>query len=433
MTGDQQRAIEFLDAYADTLRPNTSSFACLEGAAGVGKTWLVAHWLERYAERKPKARVLVTAPTNKAVDVLRSKCGHLPVGFRTLDSYLGYRVKRDEDRQMQRSRNIQAADQEPPSLLVVDEASMVKEEYHKELGHMRVPVLYVGDPYQLQPVGETASLAFSVTSRIRMLEPTRQAADSPIHGLTDFLRNRVEDNRTFVLQDLRVLAKKDDSRFVFTNARNVRDWAEKAIEKGLDCRIIAFTNAAVNEQNAAMHAIMYPSAPLFGVGELALVNEAFEYSDDLMLLNGEMLRVNSCEEVAPVAGNVRVFEVRANQLKNSLDVSGDVDDNELVLKVALDSEHALRVHRDLTDKIYAARRTGDIANADRYLEERAPLNKLAPLRHSYASTVHKSQGSTYDVAIVDFPDIYRSREMRARLMYVGASRPSQFLVVSHTA
>ncbi len=435
MTGDQQRALVFLDEFFEQAKPgkkaHSSVFAALKGYAGVGKTWLVAHWLERLLNKQPKLNISVTAPTNKAVDVLRSKCGHLPIDFRTLDSYLGFRVKRDDDWKMQRSRNGKGDDTVKPDLVVVDEASMVKAEYHAELKYRGVPVLYVGDPAQLQPVGEELSEALRVEPSFLMVEPTRQAADSPIHGLTDFLRARVDDNRMFTIHDIRAFAKAGEGRFVFTNHRNVYDWADAAIDKGMDARILAFTNATVNDHNANMHKRRFPDAPLFGKGELALVNEAFEYDDETLLCNGELLRVSSCVETDPIA-EVRVFEVSASRLASNIEVDGETVGEDMRLLVPLFPDHALQVHRALTDGIYTARREGRMGEADRLLELRRPLNKLAPLRHSFANTVHKSQGSTYDVAFCDFPDIYRSRDMRARLLYVGASRPSQFLVMSHS-
>lgn len=433
LTSHQQGALEFLDAYlADTLNTRASAFAVLKGYAGVGKTWLIGHWVELVLERHPDLKIVIVAPTNKAVDVLRAKCGHLRVDFRTLDSYLGFRVKRDDDWKMQKHRSTKAtAAEDEPDLVICDEASMVKIEYHKELGWREVPVLYVGDPAQLNPVGEEASPAFSVERQFEMTEVVRQAQGNPILDLATYLRDKINDGGWFTIQDIRQFAPNGDRRFTFTNHRNVLEWASTAIDKGMDARILAFTNAAVNEYNAKMHARRFPGVPLFGEGELALVNEAFDYDDDTLLCNGEQLRVVSCVEDAPIAG-VEVYEVRAVRLASSLVVDGDTVGAELVMKVARDPEHALRTHRALTDRIYELRREGHMGQAEELFKERRPLNKLAPLRHSYACTVHKSQGSTYDVAFVDFPDIYRSRDMRARLLYVAATRPAEFLVMAHS-
>lgn len=447
LTSDQSRAIEAMDVWFESTSPTESSFFCLQGYAGVGKTWLVGYWLERLYAAHPDLNVVVVAPTNKAVDVLRGKVpAALPVTFRTLDSYLGFRIKRDDDWQMQRSRTEKKGD-DGPDLVICDEASMVKDEYHHELRMRRVPVLYVGDPAQLQPVGEALSPAFSVPDKVLMTQIVRQAQGNPIIELATHLRKLIEaDSNDFILQDLRSYATQGDRRIAFTGKGNVHQWAEAALDKGMDCRILAFTNATVNEHNATMHARRYPDAALFGEGELALVNEAFEYDDGreepLLLTNGELVRVVSCTRAEPIAG-VEVYAVEALRLANSLEVDGEATGTVLKLTVARSPDQALRVHRDLTNQIY--KKIGEVQNAQRYggdvkglqadldalYRERRPLNKLAPLRHSYACTVHKSQGSTYDVAFVDFGDVYRSREMRARLMYVAATRPSQFLVMVH--
>lgn len=454
-TTDQLNALGALDAWVAGTSSTESSFFCLQGYAGVGKTWLVGDWLERLLAANPEMNIVVVAPTNKAVDVLRSKCAGRVVNgeslvtlvtFRTLDSYLGFRVRRDDDWQMQRSRNEKKSDG-GPDLVVCDESSMVKEEYHQELRLRRVPVLYVGDPAQLQPVGEAQSLAFAVPDKVLMTQIVRQSEGNPIIALATHLRKLIEQgSNEFILHDLRQYATPGDRRIAFTGKQNVYTWAEAAIDKGLDCRILAFTNAAVGVHNATMHARRYPDAPLFGEGELALVNEAFEYDDGgpdpVLMTNGELLRVLSCEKAEPVAG-VDVYTVRAVRLANSLEVDGETVEGELKLSVARDPEQALRVHRALTGQIYdkiaevqSLQRSGQSARQaqaelDTLYNTRRPLNKLAPIRHAYACTVHKSQGSTYDVAFVDFGDVYRSREMRARLMYVAVTRPSKFLVLLH--
>jgi exodeoxyribonuclease-5 len=53
------------------------------------------------------------------------------------------------------------------------------------------------------------------------------------------------------------------------------------------------------------------------------------------------------------------------------------------------------------------------------------------LRHAYAITAHRSQGSTYDTAFVDWQDILtnRSRGEAFRCLYVACTRPKRALVL----
>lgn len=143
------------------------------------------------------------------------------------------------------------------------------------------------------------------------------------------------------------------------------------------------------------------------------------------------MRVLRCTLDEPIEG-VEVYEVEVERLHvPALVVDGEEVRPVLKLKVARDPDRALQVHRNLTDKFYALKREDRTREATEVGRRRRQLNKLAPLRHSYASTVHKSQGSTYDAALVDYSDISKARDMRARLMYVAASRPSEYLVFAH--
>lgn len=432
LKGDQPRASAFLDAWL----VSKDMFAALQGYAGTGKTALVGYWLETVIARHPKWRIIVLAPTNKALDVLRSKCGHLNVVFMTIDSFLGNKIKRNDDGETEKSRG---KGQESPDLIVCDEASMVKAEYDRDLRMRRVKTLYVGDPAQLPPINEDLSSTFTVPQKFLMTEIIRY--DGAIIKVATFLRERIESKQMFLLGDL--MDFRDESRQLsFIRLDQMHDWALKAVGKGMDTRIVAFTNMDVNRHNAIMHRALYPDAPFFGIGERIVVNETFELpgegrtdvdgrQEQEMLYNGEMLTVTSCEQAEDVAG-VAIYDVGVSRKQMSVEVNGERVNPECAdytLQVAFDEDHMKSVHKDLTAGIYAARRENNHAEVKRLIDLRRPLNKLAPLRHSYSCTVHKSQGSTYDIAFADWSSIYQSRD-RARMMYVATTRPSKFLVLA---
>lgn len=135
------------------------------------------------------------------------------------------------------------------------------------------------------------------------------------------------------------------------------------------------------------------------------------------------MQVLECELAPAEEHGVEVYNVRCTH----------PDGRELVLPVARYEANAKAVHKMLTEKIWALRKTPNKTDAMRaelqkLLVIRKPLNLLAPLRHAYACTVHKSQGSTYDVSMVDFGDMYRSDD-RTKLMYVAVTRTKNFLVM----
>lgn len=73
------------------------------------------------------------------------------------------------------------------SLIVVDEASMVGQQITDDLMSFGVPILAMGDPGQLPPVGDTAGLTKG-TPDFFLTEIHRQAADNPIIHLATLAR-----------------------------------------------------------------------------------------------------------------------------------------------------------------------------------------------------------------------------------------------------
>jgi exodeoxyribonuclease-5 len=52
---------------------------------------------------------------------------------------------------------------------------------------------------------------------------------------------------------------------------------------------------------------------------------------------------------------------------------------------------------------------------------------FAKVDYAYAMTVHKSQGSTFDHAFVDVPDLLTAGEMVPRILYTAVTRPAKSL------
>jgi len=425
-TAQQTDALAFLDSFVESFQ----TIGCLQGYAGVGKTWVVSHWMGDLLERKPDTRICVAAPTHKALDVLRSKCGQLDVEFKTVASLLGQHISRNEDGELTKGESPRDWSFD---MILIDEASMVNREQCSKLEAKGWKILYVGDPAQLPPVGEDTSPAFEYETKFLMTEVVRQQADNPVVGIATMLRDRIAEGASYTLRDIGSFAVAGDNRLRKVSRANLHTWALGALEKGLDGRILAYTNATVQQHNAALHAKLYPDAPLFGVGEKVLVNDAYALplaagadrdAEPEMLTNGTMMTVKACTLRAPEEHGVVTYDVECEH----------PDGRILTLPVALHEANAKSVHKFLTDKVWALRKKLGKTEADRaelrkLLQVRKPLNLLAPLRHAYACTVHKSQGSTYDVTFVDFADMFRSED-RTKLMYVAVTRTSNFLVIA---
>lgn len=159
----------------------------LAGYAGTGKTSLIPHIQDMY----PGA--VVVTYTNKASLVLRSKgvCGVTTI------HRLMYTL--EDERTMTWAKNDFLKDR--PSVIIVDEASMVSEQIRKDLESYGIPVIYIGDPFQLPPVNENGSIMDDAD--FQLTEIRRQAEGSPIIQVATAIRTgkRYDDVDQYGVKD----------------------------------------------------------------------------------------------------------------------------------------------------------------------------------------------------------------------------------------
>ena len=134
MTAEQLAAVDYLIVSNKQVRT-------MGGLAGTGKSTIVAEVVRR------KPSFAVCAYTGKAAQVLRSK----GVNATTIHSLI-YQVVMGEDGpvdpvEFELRSNLDCDG------IVVDEASMVPKAIHEDLLSFGVPLVYVGDHGQLEPVG----------------------------------------------------------------------------------------------------------------------------------------------------------------------------------------------------------------------------------------------------------------------------------------
>lgn len=460
-----------------------SSMAVLRGYAGTGKTFLVSRLIH---DLDASLSVAVAAPTNKAVKVLREKVLHAGsqvadepmdnlwraedqerVEFGSIHALLGLKMTEREDggQECKKARE--------PSLhnfdvVIVDECSMIGPDLFRQivLCKRQTRVLFVGDPAQLPPVEdrEAESPTFAkVALQVMLTDVVRQAADNPIIQLSLLLRRAIEigqrADHTAMAKVLPPLNEHPRAALVPGNAQTVIEFALYEINAGRDARVLAFTNDAVNYYNQAIHAALHgPHAEPFVMGERVILHsqcDALRCDDDEEVTNAKTILINSEEAV------IKYIKKQPHPQWNLIPASQiflERDTGEWVAVYLPDDPAALEreigahftLWRNLkaqADAAYAnARQMRDDAVRQEQQEvgnqlhhqAKAASNKawalrraFAPLRHAYAMTVHKSQGSTFDTAIVDLNNLGRMRSAFAfnRGLYVAATRPRSYLAV----
>jgi exodeoxyribonuclease-5 len=374
--------------------------------------------------------------------------------YGSIHSFLGLRLNEREDGS-QECRQESDPTTHKYSLVIVDECSMLGADLFERISISKrnALVLFVGDPAQLPPVGdldEVSQVFARVTYRVTLTEIVRQAESNPIIRLSIAIRKAMERNEKVSLMTLG-----EALPVAFPAKAGIMQGGTAAalsallyeIEQGRDARILAFTNNAVLAYNAGAHRALHgATVHPFVAGERAIAHQPFdaqsldkdnEPAGLTMVINSEELLIESI-----TAGThyiyrdqypcCRVVLKRDSGERVACWIANDRDQVDRDI-CALFSEW-----RKLKLAAQAAERRGD-RDADKLRRDAAEMSgkawalrkTFAPLRHAYAMTTHKSQGSTFDTAIVDFNDMNRMRSPMQfnRGLYVAITRPREHLAI----
>lgn len=418
--------------------------AVLAGFAGTGKTTLVGEIAR--ALTAADITVAVCAPTHKAVSVLREKLqaagGCDWVQFETVHALLALRLIEKDDGTAKCEPSGMAPIIDNFSVVVVDESSMLGEDLYNRLLMQRrgTRILFVGDPMQLPPVDgakQQLSPVFVRTAyQVTLSKVVRQAEGNPIIGLSIAIRHAIERNERVTANMIQQHLPPPPAPAAFTGggSQTAIDWALYERNEGRDARILCFTNRQVIDVNQQMHSAIYgrTNRP-FEPGQAVIVHESREVKfapqedglgighERVTLHTSEELEVVSIGEARTYAGEtaipIRLRREDGNEIVGY--IPGDPDDLRLKIDKLFGDARKLKMDNKPFESKDAARHAWTLKKS--FLE----------LRHPYAMTVHKSQGSTFDTALVDYGDICKMRETFDfnRSLYVAITRPSKFLAI----
>ena len=391
LTADQQNAYSEIITLLTTPRKDL----VVSGFAGVGKTTLVNTFLEEWPQfvalsggTYKDLEVYLTATTNKAADALSSATGR---ETSTIHQLLGLRVKNTGYRQ---SVLIDTGKEVPSGcLIVIDESSFIDDDLLKKIRQKTkyCKVLFLGDPCQLKPVGSDDTPVFTAGFPTAYLtQIVRQSDDSPIQKLSRALRDHVDGAPMpkAGVDGINILHVSQDD----FNASLIQDCRVGA---GNSVRALAWTNQVAIGYNEMVANALSGSSEI-KLGDTAVVNKQVQKRGYYKL---------NTDSTVFVTG-VGKWELDGNGIVSRLVEVGRIE-----LRQAQNQADTIT----LIKQAYA---DGNIAYATD-LE-----NHYVDLRLMYASTVNKSQGSTYDTVYIDLNDIGKCRDQDQvrRMLYVAVSR-----------
>jgi len=400
LTGDQQAAYDALCQFV--LSPTSSTFV-LKGYSGTGKSTLMKHFADHYAQlmqtlhlidpqRGEQPELKFTATTNQAADVL-SQAIQRPV--QTVHSALSLRVQTDY--KTGRSRVVVAPRAEilENTVLVIDEASYIDKHLLNLIGRQtrRCKIILVGDPAQLLNVGCTRSPVFDAGFPEAVLtQIVRQNAGNPIIDFSTQCRETVESGDWFAFTpDGTHIRHLDRERFEDELCAEFT----RSDREHHDSRILAWRNKTVIAYNKAI-AQLVQGCDEPQIGDLMVCNNFVRNGQGGAIKTDQLVKVTHLEEPCVQHGAPGRY-------------------------VTLDARHRFFMAESRQAHQQALKQAQ--ANDD-WVAMAEIQDSWIDLREAYASTVNKSQGSTFDQVFIDLDDLKRcpSANQLARMLYVGASR-----------
>lgn len=179
---------EVFTACIDWLNNPTGQYLSIGGYAGTGKTTLIGVLRKYIAKHNPKKRIAFASFTGQASQNLGNKLDEQRAFFKDRDTNgtihkLIYNALLDKEGRIvswQRNEKLEY------DLIIVDEASMIKEDIWDDLCHYNIPILAFGDHGQLPPIGDSFNLMEKPMLRLEKIH--RQADGNPIIHLATMAR-----------------------------------------------------------------------------------------------------------------------------------------------------------------------------------------------------------------------------------------------------
>ena len=444
LKGDQAQAFDSLRIFIDR---QVGGMFLLDGYAGTGKTYLMNVVIE-YINDVSKRQILVTAPTHKAVKVIRNYVKDSRVDFATVHSALGLKEHIDGYGKISFVKD----KYEPCKLdrfqfLIVDETSMLADELYDEIyiySTHGLKVLFVGDSLQIPPVNKPDSIPFDRDMRAqegightKMETIIRQDAGNPIIDYSFKIRemiyrpNPVPIKKGDMTKQGSVQFVPSSSKDSFIITQILPEYTSEEFTRDNDhVKILAWRNKTVDKYNTLIRRHIYDQNDLakYLPGERLIAMEPLMEEDHVVMHNSEEMEIMDykIEEWDEDGKMFKYYNTHVNVFRD-----GEGWTEFMVKLIHEDSEKDYNDLLKLQAAYAKSLQPGSFSARSAWIDFFAFKRTFFWVRYSYAITCHKSQGSTYNIAVVmeDDIDMNRNTYEKNRILYTACTRPRRDLVV----
>ncbi len=371
---EQEKAI--LSAFTEPL-------VIVTGGPGTGKTTIVHAIIKLYLKLNNDSQSLaneiaILAPTGRAAKRLKETT---LMNSQTIHKFLGY--------QGGNKFTFSKYNKTSARLIIIDEASMMDLSLAHRLFtsmHEDARVIIVGDVDQLPSVGPGQILKDLINTKeiktIRLSKIHRQAEDSSIIKLAHSVNEGIIPENIF--------EKKPDRTFIQTDNEHILpilvDMVKKAVEKGKDIQkdlqiLVPMYRGitGINEINEQIQDVVNPIVD--GIAEVKHMNRSFRVNDKVIQL------VNRADKNIMNGDIGQVISISYEKSKpNGLSVMYDIG----IIEYTLD--------------------------------------ELEDIALAYAVSVHKAQGSEFDIVIMPISTMHYVM-LKRKLIYTAITRAKKSLIL----
>lgn len=449
-------AVSFLKTNTDP-----TQYYVIEGKAGTGKTTIAKEILKEFEDEQ----IYVAAVSHKAKGVIKNSFGEDTRGkkFFSIAGLLGMKGINDNDTQttkFQVGLKVPLLDN-PPALLVIDEASMITEDVLKKIIDINsslsrpFQMLFLGDIGQIQPIRDDQSEfyrthkdllnkksdIFNSKHKSKLITRVRQGEANPILPYADyFWENSQKENPELnptqhIVRNNQIT---DKGSLLFSNSEaevlnSVIKAVKNAVEKGLTnhVKIVTYHVNEKTELNQKIHEALFGKDSDYSKGDMLILNSPYDLPDvNATMENSSEIQIKSIQDTDVDEFGVHTLYLETNGTAYTR--TGN-EQKDCVIQVVSRNDIGLYNQKLQELASHAKRQTNRALKKQAWSDFWEYKGRYADVDFGYAITAHKSQGSTYDIVVVDEKDIMgttaTSNQEKSELIYTALTRPRKTAIV----
>lgn len=457
---EQQSAIVNAVSFLKT-NTDPTQYYVIEGKAGTGKTTIAKEILKEFEDEQ----IYVAAVSHKAKGVIKNSFGEDTRGkkFFSIAGLLGMKGINDNDTQttkFQVGLKVPLLDN-PPALLVIDEASMITEDVLKKIIDINsslsrpFQMLFLGDIGQIQPIRDDQSEfyrthkellnkksdIFNSKHKSKLITRVRQGEANPILPYADyFWENSQKENPELnptqhIVRNNQIT---DKGSLLFSNSEtevlnSVIKAVKNAVEKGLTnhVKIVTYHVNEKTELNQKIHEALFGKDSDYSKGDMLILNSPYDLPDvNATMENSSEIQIKSIQDTDVDEFGVHTLYLETNGTAYTR--TGN-EQKDCVIQVVSRNDIGLYNKKLQELASYAKRQTSRALKKQAWGDFWEYKGRYADVDFGYAITAHKSQGSTYDIVVVDENDIMgttaTSNQEKSELIYTALTRPRKTAIV----